>query len=73
MYNKDLMKQAIKESGMTIRAISAKTGIKYETLRRKLHGRNPWFLDEVGEISRVLRLTGKERNEIFFGPELTDQ
>lgn len=66
MYKKELMKIAIADSGMTIKAISNKTGIQYETLRRKLNGRNPWYLDEVVKVALVLRLTAAERDAIFL-------
>lgn len=63
-FNK--LKAAIEESGMTMVAISAKTGILRETLYNKLAGKSEFTVSEIEGLSDALNLTTGQRNSIFF-------
>ena len=63
-FNK--LKAAIDESGMTMVAISAKTGILRETLYNKLAGKSEFTVSEIEGLSDALNLTTGQRNSIFF-------
>lgn len=66
MTNSELLREKIDESGMTMVAISKKTGIKRETLYNKLSGKSEFTASEMVALSQVLRLTMEERDAIFF-------
>lgn len=63
--NKQLLKDTIKESGMSVKAIAEKSGMVRETLYNKIETGN-FYASEISDISRVLRLTREERDAIFF-------
>lgn len=60
------LRETIADSGMTIVAISAKTGILRETLYNKLAGRSEFTVSEIEGLSDALNLTTGQRNSIFF-------
>ena len=66
MTDFDLLKEKIKDSGMTMVAIAKKTGILRETLYNRLNGIGDFTASEMLALSDVLRLSNKERNAIFF-------
>lgn len=66
MTDFDLLKEKIKDSGMTMVAIARKTGILRETLYNRLNGVGDFTASEMLALSDVLRLSNKERNAIFF-------
>ena len=51
---------------MTVVSIAEKTGVSRETLYNKLNRTVDFKASEILSISDVLRLTVKERDEIFF-------
>ena len=51
---------------MTVVSIAEKTGVSRETLYNKLNGTVDFKSSEILSISDVLRLSVKERDEIFF-------
>jgi predicted transcriptional regulator len=61
-----LLKQKINESGMTVVAISEKTGILRETLYNRMKGVGDFTASEMLALSTVLHLTNDERDAIFF-------
>lgn len=61
-----LLKQKIKDSGMSMVAISEKTGISRETLYNRLNGEGEFKASEIVAFTSVLRMTKKERDDIFF-------
>ena len=63
--NKQLLKDTIKESGMSVKAIAEKSGMVRERLYNKIETGN-FYASEISDISRVLRLTREERDAIFF-------
>jgi DNA-binding phage protein len=61
-----LLKGKIDESGMTMVAISAKSGILRETLYNRLNGRGEFLASEIVGLTRALNLSKSERDKIFF-------
>lgn len=61
-----LLKQRIDESGISISFIADKIGISRETLYNKLCGKTEFKVSEVSTLARLLRLTPKEVDKIFF-------
>lgn len=59
------LKRCIEDSGMTIVAISEKSGILRETLYNRLKT-GDFKLSEICSLSTVLRLDRDERDRIFF-------
>lgn len=66
MVKLDLLNNRIKDSGMTVVSIAEKTGVSRETLYNQLNGTVDFKASEILSISDVLRLSVKERDEIFF-------
>ena len=68
----DLIKlnDIIAESGMTLVAISSKTGIIRATLYNRLTGKSEFKASEIENLSNVLNLDSDERDEIFFAPKV---
>ena len=66
MPNIDLLKEKIKDSGMTVVAISDKSGILRETLYNRLNGKGEFTASEIVGITRTLNLSKPERDKIFF-------
>lgn len=64
------LRKAMDESGMTIVAISEKTGILRETLYNRMKGRGEFTASEITALAKVLRLHREERDKIFFDQEL---
>lgn len=69
MVDFDLLNQKIRDSGMTIVAIAAKSGILRETLYNRLNGATEFKASEILRISNVLRLSKEERDKIFFAED----
>lgn len=65
MANVELLKKKMEESGMTVSAIADKSGILRETLYNRMKTGN-FYASEIVSLTRVLRLTRKERDEIFL-------
>lgn len=63
--NKQLLKDSIKDSGMSVTAIAKKSGIVRETLYNKIETGN-FYASEISALTRALRLTREERDAIFF-------
>ncbi|UWN97106.1 XRE family transcriptional regulator [[Bacteroides] pectinophilus] len=61
----ELLKKKMEESGMTVSAIADKSGILRETLYNRMKTGN-FYASEIVSLTRVLRLTRKERDEIFL-------
>lgn len=65
MANVELLKKKISDSGMTLSAIADKLGILRETLYNRMKSGN-FYASEIVSLTRVLRLTRKERDDIFL-------
>lgn len=66
MPNIEELKTKIKDSGMTITAISKKSGINRATIYNRLNGRGEWTASEMTSISTVLGLSPDEKLSIFL-------
>lgn len=66
MPNIVLLKEKIEESGMTMVAISTKSGILRETLYNRLSGKGEFLASEIVGLTRVLKLSKTDRDKIFF-------
>lgn len=66
MVDFDRLRNAIAESGMTMVAVSAKSGILRETLYNKLSGRGEFTASEIEGLSDALKLSTGQRDAIFF-------
>ena len=63
------LRQIIDDSGMTMVAISSKSGILRETLYNRLNGKGEFTASEMMSISEVLHMPDEQRNRIFFAKE----
>lgn len=66
MADMELLKQKIKDSGMTVTAISKKSGILRETLYNRMNRKGEFTASEIVALTDVLVLTREERDEIFL-------
>lgn len=60
------LKSKIEQSGMTMKAVSEKSGIVRETLYNRLNGIGEFTASEIVGLSKALNLTIKERDSIFL-------
>ena len=63
--NKQLLRDTIKNSGMSVTAIAKMSGMVRETLYNKIESGN-FYASEILALTRALRLTREERDAIFF-------
>ena len=70
MINTKLLEKKISDSGMTMVSLAEKTGILRESLYNKLKGSTEFKASEISSLSKVLRLSTKERDAIFFDSEV---
>lgn len=61
-----LLKNKIKESGMTIKAIAEKSGILRETFYNRLKGNGEFTASEIVALTEVLNLSASDRDHIFL-------
>lgn len=66
MTDFQMLRNKISDSGMTMVAISQKTGILRETLYNRLNGKGEFTASEMLALSKVLNLSNSERDAIFF-------
>lgn len=66
MPNTELLKEKIKDSGMTVVSIAKKSGMLRETLYNRLNGEGEWKVSEVRGLTDTLRLSNQDRDEIFL-------
>lgn len=64
------LKEKIKDSGMTITAISKKSGILRETLYNRINGIGEFTASEIVGLTQALHLSKSERDQIFLGKKL---
>lgn len=64
------LKKAIDDSGMTMTAIAKKGGIARETLYNRLNGIGEFTASEIVGFSYALKLTKRQRDEIFLTEKL---
>lgn len=66
MLDSKLLKSKIEESGMTVKAVAEKSGILRGTFYNKLRGSGEFTASEIVALTRTLRLTRSERDQIFL-------
>ena len=64
------MSDEIADSGITITAIAKKLGITREGFYKKLNNETEFKASEISALQKILRLTNKKRDEIFFAQEV---
>ena len=60
------LKSVIDDRGMGLTIIAERSGIKRWTLERRLKGLGEFTASEIVGLSRALRLTRSERDNIFL-------
>jgi predicted transcriptional regulator len=66
MANIEMLKNVIDDSGMTMVAISKKSGIRRETLYNRLAGVGDFTASEIVGLAKALKLSKTERDQIFL-------
>lgn len=66
MPNIGLLKEKISDSGITMTALSKKSGIVRETLYNRLAGVGDFTATEIVGLTSALKLSKAEREEIFL-------
>lgn len=66
MPNIEKLKQTIDDRGMTVTAVAKQSGILRETLYNRFNGRGEFTAPEIVAISKTLKLSKPEREEIFL-------
>lgn len=66
MANMEMLKNVIDDSGMTMVSISKKSGIKRETLYNRLAGIGDFTASEIVGLTKALKITKTERDQIFL-------
>ena len=70
MTDLEMLKKKIEESGMTMIAISKKTGIVREILYNRLKGKGEFNASEIAVLTKVLCMSKMERDAIFLAKRL---
>lgn len=70
MTNIIRLKKIIEDSGMTMTAIAKKAGMARETLYNRLNGIGEFTASEIVGLSYALKLTKRQRDEIFLTEKL---
>ena len=70
MVNIDALQECIKDSGMTVTAIADKANMERTTFYNRLKGIGEFTASEIVGITKALRLSKTQRDEIFLSNEL---
>lgn len=70
MTDSKKLSDEITDSGITITAIAKKLGITREGFYKKLNNETEFKASEISALQKILRLTNKKRDEIFFAKEV---
>lgn len=70
MTNTELLSKEISDSGMTITAVAKKLGITREGFYKKLNNETEFKASEISSMQKILNLTNKKRDEIFFAQKV---
>lgn len=66
MPNLTLLRSKIDNSGLTVTAVAKKSGLKRETLYKKLQGNSEFKASEISALTVILQMSREERDRIFF-------
>lgn len=70
LTNRKKLSDEIIDSGMTITAIAKKIGITREEFYKKLNNETEFKALEISALQKILRLSNRKRDEIFFAKEV---
>lgn len=70
MTDIEKLKEKIKASGMTMTSIAEKSSMERGTLYNRLAGIGEFTASEIVGLTYALKLTKKERNDIFLNEKL---
>lgn len=70
MADIELLKNKIESSGMTMSSVAKKSGIVRETLYNRFNGIGEFTASEIVGLSKTLRLSVEERDQIFLNEKL---
>lgn len=70
MFNPKLFNEAVKASGLKKRYISNGLGMGYDTFVKKCNGHISWKVEEVSKVTKLLSLSARKRDAIFFAPDV---
>lgn len=66
MINEEMLRTKIENSGYRLRYIAEKLGISYQAFLNKIHGKSSFKAPEIAALCKVLKITDRERTQIFF-------
>lgn len=66
MTNKELFMTTVREKGIKLQFLADKIGISRQALSNKINNHSQFNAREVGELKRLLALSQKEVDDIFF-------
>lgn len=67
MVNRQLFLAKSMENGYSQVGLAEALGVDPSTLSMKVNNKRPFTIAEVEDVSKLLKLTVKDRNTIFFG------
>lgn len=67
MVNRQLFIAKSMENGYSQVGLAEALGVDPSTLSMKVNNKRPFTIAEVEDVSKLLKLTVKDRNTIFFG------
>lgn len=70
MVNTQLLEEKIRTAGKKKVHLAKCCGITYAALYNKTHNRNQFTAAQILTLSEELNLSAKERDRIFFAPEV---
>lgn len=70
MTDTDKLNEVISDSGITITAIANKLGITREGFYKKLNNETEFKASEISAMKKILNLTNRKRDEIFFAQKV---
>ena len=66
MVNTVLLRTKVKDSGLKYKYVAKKMDISTYALQLKIDGKNEFLVSEVESLCKMLGLTNKEKDNIFF-------
>lgn len=69
MIDVELLKQKIKDSGITIKFIHEKLNLSYQGFMNKLNGDSKFNVEEMQKLSEILHLSAEDEDLIFLHPK----
>lgn len=67
MTNVELLGEKIKASGISLTALAAALGVSVPTIYSRKKGESEFTASEIVKVAKMLKLSKKERDAIFFG------